>query len=341
MDEAPLFLTEKAYDKYSSDLCELIWNNELVIDNKFVTRKWSYFLQIDVNGQIIATDILKNIINRRENKRGQFPLYLACRVGNLNTIKILLNSNSDMNMKQKCSVGNNTGANFLHGLFWCYDEKTPSKSSQIIYEIFKYFLDNFKVLIIELLQTPDFKGELPYNLIRSHIVYFRFPQRYSFNKKIFYNTNKEDIYNHFNDICLFTKNLNQIMTKPLPEDERAYLIRRLLISFKLSGTDIFYNEFKDFLPYEINGLQEFQKNIKEETPLEFIEEGLKNIFSNCPAYMLIHTILENEMNLSYLSSEYLNLKLFIENDKDYFSFINETDMEERWKRILYSFNQKI
>lgn len=331
---------EKQYEESLSILCQLIWEDILPVNNVYVSRKWSTFLKKDNNNQIVATDILKNIINKT-NQRGQFPLYLACRTGNFDTIKILLNSTSDIDLKQKCSKGGNGGANFLHGLFWRSDDYNPKKPCQTIYEIFKYFLDKFKVLTLELLQTEDFKKELPYTLIMEHLKIFGFPIKYSFDKKIFTITHDDSIYNHFNSICLFTKNINQLMYNPLPENEKAYLVILLLNSFKHVGVNEFHKDFEEFLQFQINGLEEFRENVNEITDISWLKEGLDDIFKKCSTYMLIHTLLKNEASMSYLSDDYLNIKSFIENDIEYFEFINQPGMKKGWIKILDSFNIKI
>lgn len=116
-------------DYSNNNIFNLIWLDKPLILNDEINNEWRDYIRIEyssppmsdkfefissVKKELKPTQVLLNALGLK-NDRGQTPIYLAFRVGNLKFIKFLL---SIENIDKYLTILNNDGKNFLHGLYW-------------------------------------------------------------------------------------------------------------------------------------------------------------------------------------------------------------------------------
>lgn len=116
------------YKSQTEELCMLIYKNTSIIVHPFTK-----YIAADNTG----TQLLKRIVNM-VNERGQTPLYIAARSGNMELVSILYKTDGDLN---KPNSNINDTSTPLIGLLWGWIENRKDISKNEILEMYKSMVD--------------------------------------------------------------------------------------------------------------------------------------------------------------------------------------------------------
>lgn len=297
-------------------LCQLIWENKIPVEhNGILNREWEEFF----DNRIKPTNSLLRIIHN-QNSRGQTPCYLICRTANIETLKLIIKY-----IKLDQTLDTNTESthlsNILHGLFWECDGK---KKMIDIFIMFYFLLDIAGELTLKLLNQQDYKGEAPLLMLNELLLVLRFPGKQTTQDNLTVDLLKNICGNYFNVYnmleCYLPFNEVNYIHNMITKDY-AYFVENLEYYFKEDTTSIQHiiEDFKEISGDDNNRQREFVYTtlIHSKKLLKIIETTSIYIFFN---------VLENDNNMIYPSSKYLEIRNYMEKNKEFY-------LKEGWEKI--------
>ena len=277
---------KKGQNEYSNikeilSLSSLIWNNiPIIINTTDLNPQWNEFIEVETSNELSQSysfTIVKSLkpknvlieLMKLKNDRGQTPFYLACRVGNPNTVRFLYENILKDKLLDHCYL-NNDRQNYLHGLYWCHDSMKSIKDVFIITDL---FINSNLPLFQHFIKSKDEKGEDPLLLLENifsllGITNYRYNiDEYRIIRLIKYLSN------------LYIKNkddFDKLLNHNLSNDINNIIFKNLKTSYK--GYDEIKNLQDEMKIFKMIHIPYYQPNINIDT--EKINELLINELAN-------------------------------------------------------------